>query len=954
MKKYICITLLVTSSIFSAQSDFLEKKSQNLEVENSSRTFRTGDYGLVCQNESGSYNPDMENYIYSPVINIPAGDQVGIDFLVRGSLLDGDVFPEVDYWGMQVSPDDGASWFYVSNPYGDTSSTAFNYVYSDAPEFWSLFSAVYSEPIDISNYAGGSIQIRYWFHSDSDAPQGEGLFLDDITVSVDGENAYYESFEDSTMAGWVSVDQTSTDPAWHTDTYGAYGGSGRSWWMADPSIGTNGGYLDHWYQVLDTPPIDIPNSTQTQTITFDQKRAIENLCAGTSCPECSGGVLYDGWDAFNVRISSDGGETWEILQDVQPAYNSTDTYSFGYEFGEGCGIPGWGGPETANPTWTATTISIPTAYNGQEVIVRFAFSADPGYCTTDNNNLTGVWVDNIDIAGVFTNNGEDETGFESKSLVALGGDIWHVDFIGVPPVIPMPENVVVTALDGSVEVTWDAPPGDSYTNEWVSFSDGSFENSIILGDGGQGYLGTSFGMPYGVETVTVHSARVHSTGGGTTMLGGFAVIGGVPSPTPLYEISINTVDNNYTEEIELNWEFQSSFILALMVTDAIGLSIDENSSPSVASWSNLGGWSPWSDVAASNDAVSDGEFGIQAKITSVGGSVPVFNVYRDPGLDGSSFQLMFNGTGISSTSYTDNIISNGVEYCYQIASVYDEAISEKTSPVCGLPISNTVYEIVYDDGINEDVMPVGNGNFIAAKFSPEGYPSDFYSSSFYVAGAQSGTVLVYVWDDNGPDGTPGDAIVPGLPKNLIQGWNEINFPNEGFDIVIEDGGVYVGYQQLNVNFNIGVDWNNPSYASNSMLDFGIGLGWEELSTYSPGGVWMIRAQMDGEDAELSSEKEVSTLVPDDFTLSQNYPNPFNPSTQLQFGLSQRSITTLEVFNILGENVLTVVDDILNAGYYKINLNMSGLASGMYFYKLTALTDDGKLLHSEMKKMILMR
>jgi len=461
-------------------------------------------------------------------------------------------------------------------------------------------------------------------------------------------------------------------------------------------------------------------------------------------------------------------------------------------------------------------------------------------------------------------------------------------------------------------------------------------------------------MPYGVETVTVHSARVHSTGGGTTMLGGFAVIGGVPSPTPLYEISINTVDNNYTEEIELDWEFQSSFILALMVTDAIGLSIDENSSPSVASWSNLGGWSPWSDVAASNDAVGDGEFGIQAKVTSVGGSNPVFNVYRDPGLDGSSFQLMFNGTGLSSTSYIDNIVSNGVEYCYRVASVYDEAVSEQTFPLCGLPISNTVYEIVYDDGTNEDVMPVGNSNFLASKFSPEGYPSDLYASSFYVSSAQSGTVLIYVWDDNGPDGTPGDVLIQGLPKNLIQGWNEINFVNEGFDIVIEEGGVYIGYQQLNVNFNIGVDWNNPSYADNSILDFGIGLGWEQLSNYSPGGVWMIRAQMDGEDAELSSEKESSTLVPNDFTLSQNYPNPFNPSTQLQFGLSQRSNTTLEVFNILGENVLRVVDDVLDAGYYKIKLDMSGLASGMYFYKLTALTDDGKRLHSEMKKMILMR
>ena len=223
------------------------------------------------------------------------------------------------------------------------------------------------------------------------------------------------------------------------------------------------------------------------------------------------------------------------------------------------------------------------------------------------------------------------------------------------------------------------------------------------------------------------------TGGGTTMLGGFAVISGVPSPTP-YEISINTIDTNYTEEIELNWEFQSSFIIALMVTDVIGLSIDQNSSPSIASWSNLGGWSPWDDVAASNDAVSDGEFGIQAKITSVGGSVPVFNVYRDPGLDGSSFQLMFNGTGISSSSYTDNIVSNGVEYCYQIASVYDEAISEKTSPVCGLPISNTVYDIVYDDGIHEDVMPVGNGNFIAAKFSPRATHLIFIQQVFMLLG----------------------------------------------------------------------------------------------------------------------------------------------------------------------------------------------------------------------------
>ena len=949
MKKHIYILAIFTVLLIARENNIIEQRS----IIDDQTMFRTGDYGLACQNDNGTYNPDMEDYLYSPTIDIPAGTEVSVDFLVKGSLLDSDEFPNVDYWGMQISPDGGDSWYYVSNPYGDTTGTFPNYVYTDAPEIWALFSTVYSTPIDIDNYAESAVQLRYWFHSDSDTPQGEGLFLDDITVNVDGENIYFESFEDSTMAGWVSVDQTSTEPAWHQDTYGAYGNSGQSWWMGDPSIGTNGGYLDHWYQVLDTPPIQIPAGTSTYTVLFDQKRAIENLCSGASCPECAANTPYDGWDAFNVRISADGGSTWEILEDAFPVYNTSDTYSFGYEFNEGCGVPGWGGPETASPTWDPTEVDIPQSYNGQEVIVRFAFSADPGYCTTDNNDLTGVWVDNIDVAGVFTNDGEDGTGFESKSLVALGGDLWHVAHVGIPPVIPMPENVVVAADDGSVEVTWDSPPGGvAYSNEWVDFDDGTFENAISLTDG-QGYLGTFFGMPYGVQSVTVHAARVWASNAGTTTLAGFAVIGGQPSPTPLYQISINTAAENFTSEIALDWDFQGSYIIALMVNTEIGLGIDESSTPSTNSWSNLSGWSPWSEVAASNAYVSDGEFGIQARVTSVGGSTPVFNVYRDPGLDGSSYQLMFNGSEISAASYVDNIVTNGTEYCYRIASVYDDALSDQTNPECGTPISNTVYEIVYDDGTNEDIMPVGNGNYLASKFTPNGYPSDLYSASFYIPGSQTGTVLVYVWDDDGADGKPGTPILQGFPLNMIQGWNEINFVNEGFSIPIADGGVYVGYQQLAVNFNMGVDWNNSSWAVNSMLDFGIGLGWEPLSNYSPGGVWMIRAQMDDENA-LETVDGLNNQVPDKFSLSQNYPNPFNPSTRIQFGLSEQANTKLEIYNILGESVQIIIDDGMDAGFYDFNISMNGLASGMYFYRLTAIGNNGKQLYSEMRKMILMR
>ncbi|SVD09030.1 uncharacterized protein METZ01_LOCUS361884, partial [marine metagenome] len=310
------------------------------------------------------------------------------------------------------------------------------------------------------------------------------------------------------------------------------------------------------------------------------------------------------------------------------------------------------------------------------------------------------------------------------------------------------------------EVTWDSPPGGvAYSNEWVDFDDGTFENAISLTDG-QGYLGTFFGMPYGVQSVTVHAARVWASNAGTTTLAGFAVIGGQPSPTPLYQISINTEAENFTSEIALDWDFQGSFIIALMVTDVIGLGIDESSAPSSNSWSNLSGWSLWSDVAEYNAYVNDGEFGIQARVTSVGGSAPVFNVYRDPGLDGSSYQLMFNGSGISETSYIDNIVTNGIAYCYRIASVYDDpaggsVLSEQTTPECGIPISNTIYEIVYDDGTSEDVFPVGSGNYLASKFTPNGYPSDLYSASFYLPSSQSGTVMIHVWDDDGEDGKPG-------------------------------------------------------------------------------------------------------------------------------------------------------------------------------------------------------
>jgi hypothetical protein len=103
--------------------------------------------------------------------------------------------------------------------------------------------------------------------------------------------------------------------------------------------------------------------------------------------------------------------------------------------------------------------------------------------------------------------------------------------------------------------------------------------------------------------------------------------------------------------------------------------------------------------------------------------------------------------------------------------------------------------------------------------------------------------------------------------------------------------------------------------------------------------------------EYYGKIEIEVFTPSEFNLEQNYPNPFNPSTRITFSLAVDSKVSLKIFNVLGQEVATLIDQDLYAGSHDFNFNATGLNSGVYYYRIEAAGVSG-VEYTEVKKMIL--
>ena len=192
----------------------------------------------------------------------------------------------------------------------------------------------------------------------------------------------------------------------------------------------------------------------------------------------------------------------------------------------------------------------------------------------------------------------------------------------------------------------------------------------------------------------------------------------------------------------------------------------------------------------------------------------------------------------------------------------------------------------------------------------------------------------------------GDFTLLYTPTNLalqITASNEITLTWKD-NSTINDGYVIERKQSPDTSFIV---LDTLKGSGNEYIDKNV----EQGQSYS----YRIKAYKDTLESEYSDVasllvgvNEVSIEIPKEYSISQNYPNPFNPTTKIKFALPQNGMTKIIIYDLLGREVQTIINNELRAGYHEINFDASNFHSGVYFYRIQA----GNFIQT--KKMILMK
>jgi bacillolysin len=247
--------------------------------------------------------------------------------------------------------------------------------------------------------------------------------------------------------------------------------------------------------------------------------------------------------------------------------------------------------------------------------------------------------------------------------------------------------------------------------------------------------------------------------------------------------------------------------------------------------------------------------------------------------------------------------------------------------------SYSILDLIYDDGNPGTSVYENATNWeLAAKFTPPTANSDVQSISVYIAGdANSGNAhfSLAMYDAN-PAGLPGTVFISPTPFTPASfGWQDFNITG-----VHATRDFFISIKYDGVNFTeIGADsppGNGRAYEYDPSAN-----SWSKLNSPNDYTLFM-RARI----KSFTSAVEIDSKVPDKFEVSQNYPNPFNPSTTLKYALPSAVFVRMAVYDINGKQVAELVNNMQNAGTYKVLWNGKNdigipVSSGIYYCRIIA-------------------
>jgi hypothetical protein len=271
---------------------------------------------------------------------------------------------------------------------------------------------------------------------------------------------------------------------------------------------------------------------------------------------------------------------------------------------------------------------------------------------------------------------------------------------------------------------------------------------------------------------------------------------------------------------------------------------------------------------------------------------------------------------------------------------------------------NSTMELKWDDSEPTGYYNFGAGDSICVTFDPV---KGGHLDSIRVALGSAGTITGGVWEASGlvrptPFGkklaypiTAASTVTPSKPYPVpFKNWKGIDL--RSFNITTDKPfavGFVFGKNPLEAGImvadHIGEDpYNSYTYFTPT----GYSSNWYYLSSNSNSNavaIYLVRAYISLEPTDVVEEK--GSGIPTKYSLSQNFPNPFNPVTKIRYQIPVSGFVTLKVYDMLGNEVSSLVNEEKSAGEYTVSFDGSRLASGVYFYKLTqgSFTDTKKLI-----------